>query len=91
MKKDNKNIIIGVLLIIIITLLILVGYLFFNKEDKEEDKPIKEEKVEIERIDLNETNKEVLIPAIKDVIMDVDIQQKIISVKLLEGLVSDED
>ena len=60
MKKDNKNIIIGVLLIIIITLLILVGYLFFNKEDKEEDKPIKEEKVEIERIDLNETNKEVL-------------------------------
>ena len=39
----------------------------------------------------SETNKEVLIPAIKDVIMNVDIQQKIISVKLLEGLVSDED
>ena len=37
------------------------------------------------------TNKEVLIPAIKDVIMNVDIQQKIILVKLLEGLVDYED
>ena len=39
----------------------------------------------------NESNKEVLIPAIKDVIRNVDIQQKIISVKLLEGLVDYED
>ena len=37
------------------------------------------------------TNKEVLIPAIKDVVRNVDIQQKIISVNLLEGLVDDED
>jgi len=60
MKKDNKNIVIGVLLIIIITLLILVGYLFFNKEEKEEENTTKEEVIEINKIILDETNKEVL-------------------------------
>ena len=60
MKKDNKNIIIGILLIIIITLLIVVGYLFFNKETEEEKEPVKEEVVEINKIILDETNKEVL-------------------------------
>ena len=39
----------------------------------------------------SESNKEVLIPAIKDVIMNVDIQQKIILVKLMEGLMDNED
>lgn len=60
MKKDNKNIIIGILLIIILTLLIVVGYLFFNKEKGEEKEPVKEEVVEINKIILDETNKEVL-------------------------------
>ena len=54
--KKNNNIIIGFLLIIILALLIVLGYLFFNKEDK----PIKEEIVEINKIILDETNKEVL-------------------------------
>lgn len=58
--KKNNNIIIGFLLIIILALLIVLGYLFFNKEDKKEDKPIKEEIVEINKIILDETNKEVL-------------------------------
>ena len=31
--KKNNNIIIGFLLIIILALLIVLGYLFFNKED----------------------------------------------------------
>ena len=55
--KKNNNIIIGVLLIIILALLILVGFLFFNK--KEEDKPVKEEPVEVNKIILDDTNKEI--------------------------------
>lgn len=38
-----------------------------------------------------ENKKDILIPAIKDVVMNVDIANKTISVKLLEGLVDDEN
>ena len=38
-----------------------------------------------------DNKKDVLIPVIKDVVKDIDVDNKIIIVKLLEGLVDDED
>ncbi|MBP5426934.1 MAG: ribosome maturation factor RimM [Clostridiales bacterium] len=39
----------------------------------------------------NDLGKEILLPAIKDVVLNVDVDGKRIDVKLMEGLIDDED